>query len=258
MTDIISRKYLQLINQLSYFNPLKYIYFVEKHLIEKYEKKIIKYFNYSILVSGKDLKTFPIKNSSKNKIKIITNGTDPKKKIYKFSEKNKDVVFIGNINYLPNKIACYDFIENIMPELRKKGININFKIIGQVSKLLKFSLNKFENVKVYNNVSKTENFCHTAICGISNLNVVTGVQNKILEYMQIGLPTVISKKCFDNLEFKKNHEVLVYKSQKEFIKHIIKLKMNKKFANKISHNSYKKIRTKFTWPNTLKKYNELI
>ena len=76
--------------------------------------------------------------------------------------------------------------------------------------------------------------------------------------MQIGLPTIISKKCFDNLEFKKNNEVLVYKNQKEFIKHIIKLKLNRQFANKISNNSYKKIKTKFTWSHTLKKYNELI
>ena len=258
MTDIISKNYLQLSKQLSYFNPLKYIYFIEKYLLEKYEEKVIKYFNYSILVSGTDLKTFSIKNFSKNKIKIITNGTDPKKKIYKFRKENKDIIFIGNINYLPNKLACYDFIENVMPELRREGFDIKFKIIGQASKLLKFSLNKFKNVNVYNNVNKTENFCYNAICGISNLNVVTGVQNKILEYMQIGLPTIISKKCFDNLEFKKNNEVLVYKNQKEFIKHIIKLKLNRQFANKISNNSYKKIKTKFTWSHTLKKYNELI
>ena len=145
-----------------------------------------------------------------------------------------------------------------MPELKKKEVNINFKIIGQTSKLLRFSLNKFENVKVYNDVNKPENLCHNAICGISNLDVVSGVQNKILEYMQIGLPTIVSKKCFDNLKFKKNHDLLVYKNKKEFIEHIIKLKINKKFANKISRNSYRKIRKKFTWQNALKKYNELI
>jgi glycosyltransferase involved in cell wall biosynthesis len=258
MTDVISRNYFQLYKKLSYYNPLKYIYFVEKYLMENYEKKIIKYFNYSVLVSNQDLKFFTIKNKSKNKIKVITNGTNPKKRMYKFNKKNNDIIFIGNINYLPNKIACYSFIKNIMPELKNKGININFKIIGQASKLLRFSLNKFENVKVYSNVKKPENLCNNAICGISNLEVVTGVQNKILEYMQIGLPAVVSKKCFDNLKFKKNHELLVYKNRNEFIKNIIKLKINKKFANKISRNSYQKIRTSFTWKDTLKEYNKLI
>ena len=258
MTDVLSRNYSQLYKKLSYFNPLKYAYFVEKFLLEKYEKEIIKSFNYSVLVSNMDLKSFPINNRSKNKIKIITNGTDPKRKIFKFSKKNNDVIFIGNINYLPNKIACYDFIQNVMPELKKKGILINFKIIGHTSKLLSFSLSKFENVEVYSNVNKPESLCSNAICGISNLDVVSGVQNKILEYMQIGLPTIVSKKCFENLSFKKNQDLLVYKNQNEFIKHIIKLKLNKKFANKISHNSYNKIKTKFMWQNTLKKYNEII
>ena len=150
MTDIISRNYSQLYKKLNIYNPLKYIYLIEKYLTERYEKKIIKLFDYTVLVSKEDLKFFSIKNNQK--IKIITNGTDYKRKVFKFNKKNKDIIFIGNINYLPNKIACFDFIENIMPELRNKGVNINFKIIGKTSKLLKFSLNKFENVEVHNNV----------------------------------------------------------------------------------------------------------
>ena len=44
--------------------------------------------------------------------------------------KNKDVVFIGNINYHPNKIACFEFISEIMPKLKSLGVDINFVIIG--------------------------------------------------------------------------------------------------------------------------------
>mgnify|MGYP001337151729 CR=1 FL=1 len=116
-----------------------------------------------------------------------------KKKLYKFKKNNRDIIFIGNINYLPNKIACYDFIKIIMPRLEKDGINITFKIIGNISNAFKFYLTRFKNVEVHNNVKFPEKLCKNAICGISNLNVVTGVQNKIMEYMRIGLPTIISK-----------------------------------------------------------------
>jgi len=51
---------------------------------------------------------------------------------------------------------------------------------------------------------------------------------------------------------------LVYKNKKEFIKHIIKLKMDRNFANNISRNCYKKIRTNYKWQDLLKKYNTLI
>ena len=40
MTDLPSLNYQQLINQLSIFNPLKYIYSLEKFLVYRYEKKI--------------------------------------------------------------------------------------------------------------------------------------------------------------------------------------------------------------------------
>jgi glycosyltransferase involved in cell wall biosynthesis len=96
--------------------------------------------------------------------------------------------------------------------------------------------------------------CNNAICGVSNLSVVTGIQNKIMEYMRIGLPTIVSEKCFDNLNFIKNKDLLVYKNQDEFVKQIIKLKTEKQFAQKISNNCYRKIRGNFTWEKSLKKY----
>ena len=142
ITDLLSKNYLQLQKKLNIFNPLKYIYFLEQVLVKKYEKKIANFFNKIIFVSGNDSKYFFIGNKNKKKIQIITNGTDLKKKQYKFRTKNNDIIFIGNINYLPNKLACYDFIKKIMPKLEKEGLNITFKIIGQTSSTLKFFLAK--------------------------------------------------------------------------------------------------------------------
>ncbi len=258
MTDLISDNYFQLYKKLNFFNPLKYIYFIEKKLLESYEKRIINYFDCNILVSPNDLKVFKIENTLKKKIKIIGNGTELKKKVYKFKKSNKDIIFIGNINYLPNKIACFDFIKQIMPILRNKGYDINFKIIGRTSQSLKSKLEKFENVKVFTDVAYPEKLCKKAVCGISNLNIASGVQNKIYEYMNIGLPTIISQKCFKSLSFKKNSDLMVYSSQDEFIKQLIKLKTNEKFANKISKNCYNVIKKQHGWSNVLKKYNTFV
>ena len=254
MTDLISKNYSQLYKKLSFINPLKYLYLIEQVLLEKYEKKIAESFDRIVLVSKRDGKYFSIGNKVKKRVQIISNGTDIKKKKYNFKKKKKDILFFGNINYLPNKIACYDFIKTTMPKLEMKGINITFKIIGQTSNLLKFYLARFKNVEVYNNIISPEKLCRNAICGISNLSVVTGIQNKIMEYMRIGLPTIISEKCFDNLNFVKNKDLLVYKNQDEFVKQIIKLKTEKQFAKKISNNCYRKIRSNYTWEKSLKKY----
>ena len=255
ITDLLSKNYLQLQKKLNIFNPLKYIYFLEQVLVKKYEKKIANFFNKIIFLSGNDSKYFFIGNKNKKKIQIITNGTDLKKKQYKFRTKNNDIIFIGNINYLPNKLACYDFIKKIMPKLEKEGLNITFKIIGQTSSTLKFFLTRYKNVEVHNNVLSIEKLCKNAVCGISNLSVATGVQNKIMEYMRIGLPTIVSEKCFDNLRFVKSKDLLVFKDESDFVKKIIKLKNQKMFARKISENCYRKIKKFYSWDKSLEKYN---
>ena len=83
------------------------MYFLEYILLKKYEKKIQRFFDHIVLVSKKDIQSFLIRK----KVKVIPNGTNIKKKLFKYNENNNDVVFIGNINYLPNKIACYKFIK---------------------------------------------------------------------------------------------------------------------------------------------------
>jgi len=258
MTDLISRNYSQLLNELSIFNPLTYLYFLEKKLLQIYENKILNSFNKIVLVSKEDVKFIDSKKKIKSRINIISNGTDFKKKFYQFKKRNNNVIFIGNINYLPNKIACFEFIKKIMPRLETLGVNVNLIIIGQTSLLLKLELTRFKNVKVYNNVKFPEKLCSNAICGISNLNVSTGIQNKILEYMRIGLPSIISKKCFKSLNLLTNNDVLVYKNYDDFAKKIIKLKTNKIFSNKISSNCYNKILNNFSWTKQLKKYHNII
>ena len=59
--------------------------------------------------------------------------------------------------------------------------------------------------------------CANAICGISNVTVATGMQFKVLEYMSMGLPTVVSEKCFRSINFKKNQDLMVYNNNDQFV-----------------------------------------
>ena len=101
------------------------------------------------MVSKEDSKIFNIEKGERKKIKIIPLGLNLKKKTYKFKKNSADIIFIGNINYHPNKIACYEFVKEIMPVLEQRGFKINFKIIGQTSKLLKLSLSRFKKVSIF-------------------------------------------------------------------------------------------------------------
>ena len=79
MTDLISSNYKQIIKELSFFNPLKYIYFFEKLLLKNYEKKVSNSFDKIIFVSEKELSSAKdfIKNGNieiGGQLPINTNG----------------------------------------------------------------------------------------------------------------------------------------------------------------------------------------
>ena len=97
MTDLISCNYDQIIKEISILNPLKYLYFLEKILLRRYEKKVSNTFDKVVFISDKELsiaKTI----IKKNKIINIGNAVSIKKKIFRYKKKNYKILFIGNIN----------------------------------------------------------------------------------------------------------------------------------------------------------------
>ena len=257
MTDLGSENYKQIIKKMSLINPLKYLYFLEKILLSNYEKKLSNSFDKVVFISNNEIsitKDF----IHKDKVAIIGTSKEINKKLYKYKKNNNEILFVGNINYLPNKLACYDFAKNILPKLNKNFPNLKLNIVGKINFLDKFLLNLNKNIKISGPVLKLDKIVKKSICGICNLSVATGVQNKIFTYMSYGLPSVISKKSYLKYLIKKNKETLVYSNEKEFINNIIKLKEDKKISKKISENAYNCVKKKFNFSKIYSEYIKII
>ena len=253
MTDLISYNYGQIIKELSFFNPLKYIYLFEKLLLQKYEKKVSNSFDKTIFVSEKEL-TLAKEFIEKSKIYVIGNCFESKKKIFKHKADSNKILFVGNISYLPNKLACYNFSKKILPQINKTYPKIEFNIVGKINTFDKFILSRFSNVKVHGPVKKIDNMIKKSICGISNLKVATGLQNKIFMYMSYGLPVIASKDSVPKNLIKNKKNILIYSRQDDLIKCISELINKKKLANLISRNSYKIVKNKLTAKKVYNKY----
>jgi glycosyltransferase involved in cell wall biosynthesis len=256
MTDLMSLNFKKIYKAMPFYNPLKYIYLTESFLIKKYENNIYKKFDKIILISKNDL--YEEKNIKfKKKISVIPSGISLNKKIYRFNVKNYKIIFLGNIKYYPNKIACYNFVKNIMPIISKKFKNIEFHVIGKINFIDKFLLGKNNRIKIHGPVYNIKRILKNSICGINNVNIATGFQTKTLTYMSYGLPTLALKKAKNN-EFKDNKEIIYFKNNDELIKKIIKVKNNKKFSEAISKICYSRISKNYSWDKRLLKYQNLL
>ena len=127
MGDLYSNNYYQTFKMKSWFNPMKIIFFIESILMKNYEKLCFDNFFKILLFSRREIKS--VKAVKKNKIIQINFGIDEIINKFRFNKNNNKIIFIGNMKYLPNKIACTNFIKNTLPKLLKVNSNIQFHII---------------------------------------------------------------------------------------------------------------------------------
>ena len=94
-----------------------------------------------------------------------------------------------------------------MPFINKIYPNIEFHIIGEISKIDKFFLKQKLNVKILNKVKNLEPYLNKTICGIANLKIATGIQTKLLTYMSYGIPSVCSQQVAENFDAIKESKI---------------------------------------------------
>tara|TARA_B100001248_G_scaffold250103_1_gene223859 strand:- start:25 stop:1164 length:1140 start_codon:yes stop_codon:yes gene_type:complete len=251
MGDLYSENYRQTFRSLNFLNPVKYIYFFESFLVKRFEKEIFNKFDKVILFSQNEVEKIDAK--FKDKIFLIGESVERVKNYYSFSKKNYRILFVGNLKYLPNFLACRNFIRNIMPKLKKKITNFKFCIIGDISQTRKKLLSSNSNVEILGTIKNLKNYIKTSFCGLANLEIATGVQGKVFTYMSHGLPVICSNKVSKN--FGKN--VLSYAKDNEIIEKIISLKTNKSKSNNFSRKSLKFVKN-LTWKQVSKNYLKLI
>jgi hypothetical protein len=233
MGDLYSHNYFQTFCNLSIFNPFKYIYLLESFFIRRIENDIFKKFDKIILFSMYEIKK--ISKVFRKKVFKVNLSVGFVRKKFLFTKKNNKILFIGNLNYLPNLLAVRDFVKNILPPLLKRIPNINFYVIGNIGKFDKFLLSRHRNTTFLGQQRNITRYIKNSFFGLANLKIATGIQGKVLTYMSYGLPVICSKKVSSN--FKDN--VINYSNNIDLITKIINLKKNKKLSNKFSKKSLK-------------------
>ena len=251
MGDLYSDNYFQSYKYLNFFNPLKYIYFLESLLIKRIEKKIFNSFDKVTLFSKRE--SHKIIKEYTNKIHQIDWSIDQVKNIYSFSKKNHRILFVGNLNYLPNLLACKDFIKNVFPKLKAIWPEVKFCIIGDISKFSSLFLLKKKDIEVLGQKKNISMYVKNSLCGLANLKIATGVQGKVLTYMSHGLPVI----CSSNVAKNFGTSVLTYKKNSDLIDMLISLKNSKVKGNLYSKKSIK-FSKKFYWKKVSLKYFKLL
>ncbi len=251
MTDAISMNYSRVCETKNSLGIKRIIYKLEKDRLNNYEKRIVEQFDYSILVSqfDKDF-LFNKGTESYNKTLVCSNGVDLSALPYEFSPMNKEVIFIGNMYSAQNFDAAMWFAQESLPQLRKHG-DYKFKVIGRIKPDDSKKLRCIDGVIVTGAVDNIVSHARGSISGICSVRLAAGVQNKILEYMALGIPSITTSTGLEGLEALPDKDILISDNTEQFVSQILKLEKDRDFAQNLSINGFKYVQSTHSWSGRL-------
>lgn len=258
MTDAISMNYQRFIDNRNSAGVKGLIYKLEYKRLHCYEKEVAKKFNCNVLVSKFD-KEFLFKRDSLEyqKTLVCSNGVDLSKLPFDFKPERKELVFIGNMFSVQNFDAAYWFASEVVPLLQKYG-DYKFKVIGRIRDDAKRKLMMFDNVIVTGAVDNVVEHSRGALAGVCSVRLAAGVQNKILEYMALGLPTITSTTGLEGLGAIPNRDILVADTPEEYIEYIIKLNDDYIYSKSLAESALNYVTEHHSWSGMLKPLVEKI
>lgn len=232
----------------------RWIYHMEATRLKEYEQRIFNYFEFQTMISQQDVHY--IAHPDQRKIKVIPNGIDTD--FFHPMENHKtmyDLVFVGNLSYAPNIDAMRWFATHVLSRepqwsLLIAGANPSSAFIQ--------SLKKYPNIDVEGWQPDIRSAYSKGTIFIAPMQIGTGMQNKLLEAMAMGLPCVTTPLASEALEVTPGHELLVGRTAEELIAHIKYLLNNPNDAKIIGEQGRKMVSNTYSWESAVNTLNELI
>lgn len=225
MTDAISLNYGR-VKQLKNVGGIKgIVYRLEAERLRAYERSVVDSFDLSVLVSPTD-KEFLFGQQAHENVLVCSNGVDLAGLTYSLPViESKVIVFIGNMRTVQNLDACHYFCEDVLPLLRQRS-DYRFRIVGAMSSELAEQFRHYEGVEVTGRVESIAEVVTDAAIGVCPMRIGAGVQNKVLEYMALGLPTVTTTLGYEGIHAQPDKDLLIADTPQAFVQQIEKLISN--------------------------------
>ncbi len=219
-----------------------FIYRVEAGRMIKYEQDIASDFDNLIIISEQDKSQLDFPDA--NKIRVVSNGVSETFFGYsRKAEKTCDLLFVGNMGYLPNIEAAEFLVREVLPRC---GPNIRVKIAGANPSPRVLTLRSPE-VEVTGWLDDIREAYATGRIFIAPIWSGTGQQNKILEAMAIGMPCITTDSVNNAIGAMPGKDIMIASSAEEFAQAAAMLLSNAGRFEEMSRRSVEFAKQNFSW-----------
>jgi glycosyltransferase involved in cell wall biosynthesis len=215
-----------------------------------------------LTVSEKEKTLVKASGFPESKIKIVPNGVDVKffrrksntRRIRERYRINgfKVVVFVGNMEYLPNQEAVRVINDEIAPRVMKSIPGVRFLVVGRTPKDM-----VLPNVVLTGVVSDVAEILSVADIAIAPLFHGSGTRLKILEYLSCGLPVVATSVAVEGLEVDSGRNFVVENDIEDFAERVIEVLSDETSSKQMSEIPTSAFVEKYDWNRIAERLCEL-
>ena len=170
---------------------------------------------------------------------------------YYFNKDSGDIIFIGNMASLQNYDAAFFMASEILPLVNERFPHVRLRLIGRIPQDKKLELEKFINVDVTGEVHSISLAAKGGAVGVCPLRLGAGVQNKVLEYMALGLPAVTTTLGFEGFATVPGKDLIVQDDVILFANAIVDIIANRDDSEKMAINARKYVEREHSWDSIL-------
>ncbi|MEL6216007.1 MAG: TIGR03087 family PEP-CTERM/XrtA system glycosyltransferase, partial [Pseudomonadota bacterium] len=220
LVDVDSDKWRQYAERKTF--PMRQVYRREWRQLTDYERRIADAFDAVTLVTENETELFDtLSPDTVDKHHVIANGVDtetmnPEQTFENpFPSSHRPLVFVGMMNYWANVEAVSWFAEHVLPQVRAAAPDAQFWIVGGSPTDAVLALDKMPGVTVTGRVEDVRPYIQHAAVALAPLRIARGIQNKVLEYLSMGRPTVCSAQAAAGLVARDTAPVEIVDSETE-------------------------------------------
>lgn len=215
---------------------------IEYKRVKKYEKTIYSWFDHHTIISESDREhlNMPDLQVVRNGVDIDFFQADPK------VETKYDLIFSGNMSYLPNVHTAVYLAKEVMPLIWDQAPETTLVLAGaSPDKTVRQLAGK--NIFVTGWVNDIREVYNQSKVFIAPMQIGTGLQNKILEAMAMQLPSITSEAAWKPIGAEKDKELQIAGSAQEYADKAVQLLKDQEKRRKTGEYARDFVSQNFDW-----------
>lgn len=243
MSDAISMTYARMSNLTGTSRLWRTLYRTEFDRLFAYERACAARFDQVWLHSDVDRQFLGL---DRERVRIVPMGIELGDFPFNADARGDVIAFVGNMSSNMNRDACLHFIRDVLPVLRERA-NVRLRVIGACPDAVRSELLRYPGVEVTGTVHRIADAVDEAFCGVCPVRGGAGIQNKVLNYMALGLPCVTSEIGLEGIPAVDGRDLFVYRSAKEAVELILRLHADSGMRRETAAHARRLIETRFDW-----------